>query len=159
MIEYFHFPNTVAQEATAQAAMVVQQIVAVTPTTTLDPTKSPAPTENTTTTQTAMISDQTTTAAPLTTLQATTIPIPTIGPSMGSVIHGGNMRNAPGGTLSGTVCPGDIFTYLYRQGEWFTIHIEHTAADCVPNRVKAGSSGWVHQSLLSTPRSVVQTAP
>lgn len=116
--------------------------------------------------QTAVVAQQTAAAAPTATTEPTvapTLPAPTptvqvvMGPDMGTVTHGGNLREAPGGAVLGQLCPGDVFTYLHSQGEWYTIRIESVATDCVPDRVKAGNIGWVHQSLLTPPQVAIPT--
>jgi hypothetical protein len=44
------------------------------------------------------------------------------------------------------------------QGEWYKIHVDQTFAECVPERVREGTVGWVHASLLSSPAVAVTTA-
>lgn len=131
-----------------------------TPTVSLSATKT-ATLQAATTTQVVSADAPTTQPAevskPTATLEATSTPEPTIGLEIGNVTHGGNMRDRPGGAILGTVCPGDLVEYQYRQGEWFAIRIQRTTVDCVPDHVKVSDSGWVHQSLLSTPQGVVPT--
>ena len=136
---------------------VVTQVVTATPEE--KPTAAPtvtsteaAPTESPT-----IQATQEATSAPTSTPESTTEPIPTLGPDAGTITHGGNLRETPGGAVIAQVCPGDTITFLNTQGEWYTVRIEQVVADCVPGRVKVGNIGWLHQSLLSVPTVAVPT--
>ena len=136
---------------------VVTQVVTATPEE--KPTAAPtvtsteaAPTESPT-----IQATQEATSAPTSTPESTTEPLPTLGPDAGTITHGGNLRETPGGAVIAQVCPGDTITFLNTQGEWYTVRIEQVVADCVPGRVKVGNIGWLHQSLLSVPTVAVPT--
>lgn len=154
-------PTIPLVESTPTITSLVTQVVTATeirePTATLDRVATEIVGTQATAAQATVSAEPTAVAVPTATLASTSSPVPTVASNMGTVVHGGNMRDAPGGSLLGTVCPSDSVTYLSRQGDWLSIRIERTAADCVPDRVKAGTSGWVHQSLLSPPQRIVPT--
>jgi TolB protein len=72
----------------------------------------------------------------------------------GTVASGGNFRNAPrvaSDTLAGQVCAGDTVDILSQDGEWFEVRVQEVVEDCGPDRVEAGTEGWIHDVLLATP--------
>lgn len=92
---------------------------------------------------------------------ATLPPAPTSAPIIGraQVINGGNIRSAPrvsAETVIGQVCVGDRVELLEEQtigdnNRWYRLRVVATADDCVPQRVSAGTEGWVSATLLSQP--------
>lgn len=92
---------------------------------------------------------------------ATLPPAPTPAPIIGraQVINGGNIRSAPrvsADTVIGQVCVGDRVELLEEQtigdnNRWYRLRVVATADDCVPQRVSAGTEGWVSATLLSQP--------
>lgn len=92
---------------------------------------------------------------------ATLLPTPTSAPVIGraQVINGGNIRSAPrvsADTVIGQVCVGDRVELLEEQtigdnNRWYRLRVVATADNCVPQRVSAGTEGWVSATLLSQP--------
>ncbi len=88
-------------------------------------------------------------------------PTPTPEPIIGRarVINGGNIRREPqvsADTVIGQVCVDDRVELLREQtladgSRWYWLRVVETAADCVPQRVPAGTQGWVSAILLSAP--------
>ncbi len=83
--------------------------------------------------------------------------------AVGVVINGGFIRSEPRvvpETALGQVCPGDQVAFLEQQVAegvlWYRVRVTAVAADCVVDRVAAGSEGWVSSLLLSEP---VQPSP
>jgi micrococcal nuclease len=71
---------------------------------------------------------------------------------MAYVNHGGNLRSAPRvapDTVIGQVCPGDQVAVLDDQAGWYRLRVVKTMADCVPQRVGAGTEGWMSSSLVT----------
>ncbi|RRR65642.1 MAG: DUF4352 domain-containing protein [Candidatus Viridilinea halotolerans] len=150
--------RVVTEIVTQVVTQVVTEVVVVTPEAT--PTAAPdlAATEVAAVAAQATADvEQTAAAVPTATVPPTAAPQPTLGPAMGQITNGGNMRETPGGTVIGQACPGDTVTYLHRQGEWITIRIDHVVADCVPDRVAMGNIGWIHQSLVTMPQANIPT--
>jgi hypothetical protein len=80
---------------------------------------------------------------------------------VGVVINGGNLRDAPDlntSTVIGQVCPDDQVEFLEQQANWYRIRVYTTAEDCVPQRVAAGTEGWLSSVLVSTPSGSVPGA-
>lgn len=72
------------------------------------------------------------------------------------VINGGNLRQSPAvnaTNIIGQVCPGDHIAILDRpeQPRWKAVRVEVTGPNCDPQRVPAGTEGWVSTSLLGEP--------
>lgn len=101
------------------------------------------------------------TATPTATPTATETPTPTPEPILGraQVINGGNIRREPrvaAETVIGQVCVGDRVVLLEEQttngaNRWYRLRVVETAGNCVPERVSAGTEGWVNATLLSAP--------
>jgi hypothetical protein len=70
------------------------------------------------------------------------------------VTGGGNFRSearvAPD-TVLGQVCVDDQVEILEEQSGWYRVRVFATAGDCVPQRVGAGTEGWISGTLLSQP--------
>jgi hypothetical protein len=89
----------------------------------------------------------------------TPLPSPTPFIGSGSVLVGGNLRSEPiiaDETVIGLICPGDRIDFLEERtiadnNIWYRIRIVETAADCAPQHVTIGSSGWASATLLSVP--------
>ncbi|NJN67466.1 MAG: SH3 domain-containing protein [Chloroflexaceae bacterium] len=78
-------------------------------------------------------------------------PLPPDAP-MAYVNHGGNLRTAPRvapDSLMGQVCPGDLVALLENQPDWYYIQVVQTMADCVSQRVGAGTEGWISSNLVT----------
>lgn len=72
------------------------------------------------------------------------------------VTRGGNLRSQPElipDTVLGQVCPGDSVVIFDQQqiGDvlWYYVVVDTTSVDCVPDRVPAGTEGWLSSLLLS----------
>jgi hypothetical protein len=103
------------------------------------------------------------TATQQSTLTPTPIPSPTATPppiiGRARVINGGNIRSEPriaAETVIGQVCVGDQVELLAEEtlagnNRWYRLRVVATANDCAPQRVKAGTEGWVSATLLSQP--------
>lgn len=99
----------------------------------------------------------TATPTPTATATATATPEPIIGRAQ--VINGGNIRREPrvaAETVIGQVCVGDRVVLLEEQmvggnNRWYRLRVVETAGNCVPERVSAGTEGWVNATLLSAP--------
>lgn len=103
------------------------------------------------------------TATQQSTLTPTPIPSPTATPppiiGRARVINGGNIRSEPriaAETVIGQVCVGDQVELLAEKtlagnNRWYRLRVVATADDCVPQRVRAGTEGWVSATLLSRP--------
>lgn len=103
------------------------------------------------------------TATQQSTLTPTPIPSPTATPppiiGRARVINGGNIRSEPriaAETVIGQVCVGDQVELLAEEtlagnNRWYRLRVVATANDCAPQRVKAGTEGWVSATLLSRP--------
>jgi hypothetical protein len=79
---------------------------------------------------------------------------PAAGAQVATVTNGGNLRSevrvAPD-TVVGQVCLDDQVEILEEQGGWYRIRVFAPAGDCVPERVSAGTEGWISGTLLSQP--------
>jgi outer membrane protein assembly factor BamB len=74
---------------------------------------------------------------------------------VGAVTNGGNFRTAAQRAtpnVIGQVCPGDqvlILEQTYVGSQlWYRVRVTANAASCHPERVQAGSSGWVSSALV-----------
>jgi hypothetical protein len=75
--------------------------------------------------------------------------------STGVVNNGGNFRSAPSltaGSVLGQICPGDSVSVLQQQQAegilWYQVEVTTLAADCHPERVAAGTQGWLSSVLV-----------
>lgn len=101
----------------------------------------------------------TVTATPAPTATATPMPAPESIIGRAQVMNGGNIRREPrvaAETVIGQVCVGDRVVLLEEQmtngaNRWYRLRVVETAGNCVPERVSAGTEGWVNASLLSAP--------
>lgn len=101
----------------------------------------------------------TVTATPAPTATATPMPAPESIIGRARVINGGNIRREPriaAETVIGQVCVGDQVVLLEEQmtngaNRWYRLRVVETVGNCVPERVSAGTEGWVNASLLSAP--------
>jgi hypothetical protein len=79
---------------------------------------------------------------------------PPAGAQVATVTSGGNFRSearvAPD-TVLGQVCVDDQVEILEEQSGWYRVRVFATAGDCVPQRVGAGTEGWISGTLLSQP--------
>jgi hypothetical protein len=79
---------------------------------------------------------------------------PPAGAQVATVTSGGNFRSearvAPD-TVLGQVCADDQVEILEEQSGWYRVRVFATAGDCVPQRVGAGTEGWISGTLLSQP--------
>lgn len=99
----------------------------------------------------------TATLEPTATVPPTATPEPIIGRAQ--VINGGNIRREPlvaPETVIGQVCVGDRVELLEERtlsnnNRWYAVRVVETAGNCVPQRVSAGTEGWVSATLLSLP--------
>lgn len=83
---------------------------------------------------------------------ATVVATPAPDAPTGVVLSGGALQAAPEGEpVIGQLCPGDQVEFLLQEGTWFKVRVYATAADCVPERVVAGTEGWATADLLSEP--------
>ncbi|WP_322487955.1 SH3 domain-containing protein [Chloroflexus sp.] len=97
------------------------------------------------------------TAPPTPTATPTLMPEPILGRAQ--VINGGNIRREPrvaAETVMGQVCVGDRVVLLEEQttngaNRWYRLRVVETVGNCVPERVSAGTEGWVNATLLSAP--------
>jgi hypothetical protein len=96
------------------------------------------------------------------TAEAIAAATPTAAPEVilgnGSVVAGGNLRNAPSlapETIIGQICPGDQVVFLeQREVEaslWYRIRVVQTGPNCAAQQVTVGSSGWASNTLLTSP--------
>lgn len=100
---------------------------------------------------------------PTPTFTPSPIPSPTVTPppiiGRAQVINGGNIRSEPriaAETVIGQICVGDQVELLAEEtfagnNRWYLLRVIATADDCVPQRVRAGTEGWVSATLLSQP--------
>lgn len=74
------------------------------------------------------------------------------------VVRGGNIRSAPKvvpATVIGQVCVGDRVELFEERivdanNRWYRLRVVETVGNCVPERVSAGTEGWVSGQLLGT---------
>jgi hypothetical protein len=85
-------------------------------------------------------------------------PTPTIAPPVSQVVKVGNLRSEPriaADTVVGLICPDDTVAVLSRavigDSSWYHVRLETTAADCAPQRARAGTEGWASSVLLGAP--------
>ncbi|PMP81903.1 MAG: SH3 domain-containing protein, partial [Chloroflexus aggregans] len=72
------------------------------------------------------------------------------------VVRGGNIRSAPQvvpATVIGQVCVGDRVELFEERivdtnNRWYRLRVVETVGRCVPERVSAGTEGWVNGQLL-----------
>jgi hypothetical protein len=85
---------------------------------------------------------------------ASTTDAPAAGAQVATVTNGGNIRSevrVAADTVLGQVCLDDQVEILEEQSGWYRVRIFATAGDCVPQRVGAGTEGWISATLLSQP--------
>jgi hypothetical protein len=92
--------------------------------------------------------------APVASEPGTPAAAPAAGAQVATVTNGGNFRSearVAQDTVLGQVCIDDQVEILEAQSGWYRVRVFETAGDCVPQRVSAGTEGWISSTLLTQP--------